>query len=157
MSDATWKIRQRKNGPQPVSGENTSSQDQFELLVTAKSEHRPGIVRWWRGRIKIDQSGIQHVESIFLVEAGEANCEGEKATAKEIHIYTQISHENDPSDMFTEIAKICDENTQEMERHLVEQEKRERRNNEQLSATLLRLAELEDEGTHDAAPSREGI
>ena len=35
--------------------------------------------------------------------------------------------------------------------------KRERRNEQKVRTTLLRLAELEDEGTHDAAPSREGI
>ena len=68
MSDAAWKIT-RKGGS-------------FDLAITARSEHRPGTVYQWQGEIEIDESGIQHLENISLIEAGEANGANEKATQK---------------------------------------------------------------------------
>ena len=137
MSDAAWQITRKGSS--------------FDLAVTARSEHRPGTVYQWQGEIEIDQSGIQHLTSIFLIEAGEANGANEKVTPKAIHLYKHITHDNNPAVVFTKIAKICDENTQEMERHLVEREKREQMAEERVSAALRRLTELEDEGIHNVA------
>ena len=157
MSDAAWRIRYTKNRPDSLigtrppsaTGQATHKQKEFELEVTTKSEHRPGIVHRWQGRIEIDESGIQHLNSIFLVEAGETNCEGEKATTKEIHLSKSITHEDNAAVIFTKIAKICDEETQAMERNAVEREKREQQDEEQVNTALRRLTELEDEGIHN--------
>ena len=141
MSDAAWKIT--RNGRT------------FELAVTVRSEHRPETAYQRQGRIKIDQSGNQHLENIFLVEAGETNRESKKATAKEIALYICITHENNPAAVFTKIAKICDEESQRMERYHVEREKREQKAMEQVNASLRRLTELEDEGIHNIASYEE--
>ena len=137
MSDAAWKITRKGN--------------RFDLAVTATSEHRPGTVYQWQGEIEIDESGIQHLENIFLIEAGEANGANEKATPKVIYLYKHITDDDNPAVVFTKIAKICDENTQEMERNLVEREKRERMAEERISAALRCLTELENEGIHNVA------
>ena len=141
MSDATWKIT-RKEG-------------RFELAVTARSEHPPETVYQWQGEIEIDESGIQHMNSISLIEAGEANGANEKATPKEITLYKHITHHNNPAVVFTKIAKICDEHTQEMERHRVEREIRDQQAMEQVSTALRRLRQLEEEGIHNVASYEE--
>ena len=182
MSDATWKIRHKK----PVSWEYTSSKDQFELLVTAKSEHRPGIIHQWQGRINVDEFGKQSVHTITLLKAGRAkdpnaandpndpnewnwadianapNEANEETSVHEIspmdidlRPYEIINTTDDPVTLFTRIANFCDQSTQDIEKNLVEREKRERMNKQKLSTTLRRLSELEDEGTHATAPSPE--
>ena len=205
MSDATWKIRHRKNGPQPVSWEDTSDQDQFELLVTAKSEHRPGIVHQWRGRINVDETGNQNIRTISLVktsrandpneandpnvaneandandaneanvadvadvaneandanvanvadvanEANDANEANEETSVQQISLYKIMNTTDDAATVFTKIANFCDKFTQDMERNLVEREKREQKAMEQVSTALRRLTELEDEGIHNVA------
>ena len=164
MSDATWKIRQRKNGPQRVSGKDTAAQDQFELVVTVKSEHRPGIVRQWQGEINVDQFGNQHMRYISLVKTSRANeandadatdAMDEEPIVQQLNLYKIMNTTDDTETLFTKIANYCDRFTQDMESKLVEREEKERRNEQKVRTTLLRLAELEDEGTHDAAPSRE--
>ena len=179
MSDATWKIRNRK----PVSSEYIPSKDQFQLLVTAKSEHRPGIVHQWQGRINVDKFGKQSIHTITLLKAGrandpnvandpnewnwanipnapnEANEANEETSVYEIspmdidlRPYEIINTTDDPVTLFTRIANFCDQSTQDIERNFVEGEKRERMDKQKLSTTLRRLSELEDEGTHAAAP-----
>ena len=164
MSDATWKIRQRKNGPQRVSGKDTAAQDQFELVVTVKSEHRPRIVRQWQGEINVDQFGNQHMRYISLVKTSRANeandadatdAMDEEPIVQQLNLYKIMNTTDDTETLFTKIANYCDRFTQDMESKLVERKEKERRNEQKVRTTLLRLAELEDEGTHDAAPSRE--
>ena len=110
-------------------------------------------------------SAIQHMRYISLVKTSRANeandadatdAMDEEPIVQQLNLYKIMNTTDDTETLFTKIANYCDRFTQDMESKLVEREEKERRGERQkVRTTLLRLAELEDEGTHDGAPSRE--
>ena len=135
MSNATWQIVSKRESEREV----------FELLVTAESEPRPGTIYQWRGKIEIDESGGQHLKNMSL--DGSRNVDRPNDSSN-IGIHKLILREEDPAAAFEKVARICDEDTQEMERGIVEQEEKNRQDRESVSATTLCLQQLAAEGTH---------
>ncbi len=152
MSSATWEIISKRESVfkrDSVSKRKfICSQEKFELAVTVESEHRPGTVYRWRGKIEIDESGGQHLKSMFLDKA--RGVDRETAFPK-IDIHKLITREDDLTAAFEKVASACDEGTQRMERSLVEQEEQERQDRESVSATTLCLRQLAAEGIHPEA------
>ena len=147
MSNATWQIVLKRE----------LEKERFELLVTVESEHRPGTVYRWRGEIEIDESGGQHLKDMFLDNAENSdNAENadKGAALPKLAVQTWITQEDDPTDAFENIARACDEYTQEMERALVERNEKEERDREKISATTLFLKQMAAEGVHPGTSHR---
>ena len=138
MSNSTWQIVSKQE-----FGHET-----FELSVTAESEHRPGIVYRWRGKIEIDESGGQHLKNMFLDGAGSAD---KGAALPKMDVHTWITRGDDPAAAFENVAGAYDEDTQRMEKSFLEREEKERRDRESVGATTLCLKQLADEGIHPGA------
>ena len=149
MNSATWEIISKRESVYKKDSGQKFVQERFELAVTAESEHRPGAVYRWRGDIEIDESGGQHLKSMFLDKV--RGVDRETALLK-IDIHKLITREDDPKAAFEKIASACDEATQRMERSLVEQEQQEQQDREGVSATTLCLRQLAAEGIHSEAP-----
>ena len=158
MSNATWQIvlkRESVSKRDFVSKQKfICRQERFELLVTVESEHRPGTVYRWRGEIEIDESGGQHLKDMFLDNAENSDNADKGAALPKLAVQTWITQEDDPTDAFENIARACDEYTQEMERALVERNEKEERDREKISATTLFLKQMAAEGVHPGTSHR---
>ena len=145
MSNATWQIVSKKESHWEIVSKQMSEQEIFMLLVTAESEPRPGTIYQWRGKIEIDESGGQHLKNMSL--DGSRNVDRPNDSSN-IGINKWIPHEEDPAAAFEEIARICDEDTQEAERGIVKREEKNRQDRASVSATTLSLQQLAAEGLH---------
>ena len=155
MSSATWEIISKRESVynNKRDPKQQSEQEIFELSVTAESEHRPGIVYRWRGRIEIDESGGQHLNTMFLDTDNSSESAGRGTAYPKIDIHKLITREDDPTAAFEKAARACDDGTQRIERSLVEREQKERQDREGVDATTLCLRQLAAEGIHSEAPA----
>ena len=144
MSNATWQIMSKLESEQEI----------FYLSVKAESEHRPGAIYRWLGKIAIDESGGQHLNAMLLDATNSSDSAGKGTAFPKIDIHKLITREDDPKAAFENVAIACDKVTQRMERSLVEREEKERQDREGVSATTLRLRQLEAEGIHPGTGRR---
>ncbi len=152
MSNTTWQIvSKRESVYNKLDPKHDLEQEIFLLAVTAESEHQPGTVYQWRGKIEIDESGDQHLNRMFL--DGPPSVDREISPLN-IDVHTWITHEEDPAAAFEKVARACDEHTQWIEKNFVEQVEKERQYRERVSATTLCLQQLATEGIH---PESAGI
>ena len=146
-----------KGQPGPTSASRiewkiTPKEDTFFLEVLTTSEHRPEMKHQWLGEIEIWPDGDTHVNYMTLNYINQETQKAEEENPHAIHVYPGEGRERSLRQDCENIAQQCYEETQRLERTIVESERRQKLMREKIDWTREKLLEIALKGPQALSP-----